>query len=83
MAEVQRRDDLSEELSGLLRCEPTFLHQVVEELSAGHVLQHQIPAEEDGQRRDEKYEELFESNHFIYLFIIHRIISYSHRKYRK
>lgn len=50
MAEVQRRDDLSEELPGLLWRQATFFHQVVEQLAARHVFQHQVPA---GARREE------------------------------
>lgn len=37
VAEVQRRDDLPEELPGLLGGQPPLLDQVVEELPAGHV----------------------------------------------
>jgi len=43
MAEVEGRDDLSEELPGLFGGEPAFLHQVVKQLSARHMLQHQVP----------------------------------------
>lgn len=43
MAEVQGRDDLSEELSGLFGGQPAFFHQVVEQLSARDVLQHEVP----------------------------------------
>ena len=31
---------------GFLRREPALLHQVVEELASGHVLQHQVPVQE-------------------------------------
>jgi len=42
VAEIECRDDLSEESSGLLWCETTLFYQVVEQLPAGHVLQHQV-----------------------------------------
>ena len=43
VAEVKGGDDLSEEPAGLLGCEPALLHQVVEQLPAGYVFQHQVP----------------------------------------
>ena len=43
VAEIQSRDDLPEELPGLFRSQPAFLHQVVEQLSSRHMLQHQVP----------------------------------------
>lgn len=44
VAEIQSRDDLPEELSGLFRSQPALLHQVVKQLSSRHMLQHQVPA---------------------------------------
>lgn len=44
MAEIQRRDDLPEELPRLLGREPSLFHQIVEQLATGNVLQHQISA---------------------------------------
>ena len=59
VAEVQRGDDLSEELAGLFGCEPALLHQVVKQLAARHVLQHQVPgpdghADRERDRREER-----------------------------
>lgn len=42
VAEVQGRDDLPEELARLLGREAALLHQIVEELAAGYMLQYQI-----------------------------------------
>lgn len=42
VAEIQGGDDLPEELARLLRRQSTLLHQVIEELSAGYMLQYQI-----------------------------------------
>ena len=50
VAEVQGGDDLPEELAGLLGREAALLHQVVEQLSARHVLQHQVPGGRVGGR---------------------------------
>ena len=44
MAEIERRDDLAEEAARLFRRQASFAHQVVEELAAGHVLEHQVAA---------------------------------------
>jgi len=43
VAEIECRDDLSEESSGLLWCETALLDEVVEQLPARHMLQHQVP----------------------------------------
>ena len=43
VAEVEGGDDLAEEAARLLGREAALLHQVVEQLPAGHVLQHQVP----------------------------------------
>lgn len=43
VAEIQSRDDLPEELSGLFGSQSALLHQVVKQLSSWHVLQHQVP----------------------------------------
>lgn len=42
MTEVQRRDDLPKEFARLLGRQAALLHQIVEQLAAGHVLQHQV-----------------------------------------
>lgn len=43
MAEVEGRDDLSEELPGLFGRQPAFLHQIIKQFSTRHVLQDQVP----------------------------------------
>ena len=43
VAEIQSRDDLPEELPGLFRSQSALLHQVIKQLSARHMLQHQVP----------------------------------------
>lgn len=42
VAKVERRNDLSEEPSGLFGCEAALFDQVVEKLAARNVFQHQI-----------------------------------------
>lgn len=42
VTKVQRRNDLPEKLSRLLRRQSSFFHQIIEELTAGHVFQHQV-----------------------------------------
>jgi len=42
VTEIQGGDDLPEELARLLGRQATLLHQVVEELAAGYMLQYQI-----------------------------------------
>lgn len=43
MAEIEGGDYLPEELPGLFRGQTAFFHQIVEQLSAGHVFKHQVP----------------------------------------
>lgn len=43
VAEIQSGYDLPEELPGLFGSEPALLHQVVKQLSTGHMLQHKVP----------------------------------------
>lgn len=42
MAEVQRRNYLSEKLARLFRRQTTLFHKIIEQFTAGNVLQHQI-----------------------------------------
>lgn len=53
MAEVEGGDNLSEELPGLFGGQPALLNQVVEQLSARHMLQNQIPGEGAGGPRSQ------------------------------
>ena len=45
MTKVEGGDDLSEEPPGLLGGEAALLDEVVEQLPAGHVFQHQVPGQ--------------------------------------
>lgn len=44
VTEIQRGDDLPEELPRLLWRKAALLHQIIEQLTTGNVLQHQISA---------------------------------------
>jgi len=48
VAEVESWYDLTEEPPRFLRSEPAFLHQVVKQLTATHMLQYQISAPHNG-----------------------------------
>lgn len=68
VAEIQSRDDLPEELSGLFRSQPALLHQVVKQLPPRHMLQHQVPFNIKEEQCDFKKTVLGTNNCKIYIF---------------
>lgn len=75
MAEVEGGDDLSEELPGLFGRQPAFFHQVVKQLSAGDMFQHQVPGVGEGQVRKGESRRVRKQGKDICLTCIHNLAS--------